>query len=307
MPFSPNTYFNPSEKLRELWSLVPQARTLLVANKKTRPYHSGLSSAIPIFYVLMFLAILFDIYLGFFILSKQGVSMGLVVGSVIADLFLGMLPFLVEGVFLKNLNHTKIDNMIFWKGLESTCKIKGETDEEYQRRRIDIEDEILSNQFSYRRFSKIYRFLVVLVILSIAFWKIYTFMNVLPPSISIWAVVKGKIIIIFSLLTALFHLIGTEKAVAHFFFSRNKKSELKRHRRIATGKKPEVESIQIKYEGNFVEAKKDNTSIVKKGDNFYLEFIHVIRDGEIQSLVNAQTDPIAKKAVAVICKENQIL
>ncbi len=307
MTFQNQQFYNPSDDLKELWTLVPQVTTLEVDNLKTKALFSTVSSTIPIFYLLMVLAICFDIYLGFFILSKQGVSMGIVVGSVIADLFLGVLPFLVEGIFFKNLNHTRIENSIFRRQLESRCKLKEETQEAFHARSARIKNGILKRLRSNRLKSKIYRVIITLTIFAIAFWKIYTFLSVLPPSISIWAVVKGKIIIIFSLLTALFHLIGTEKAVAHIFYYFTKKADQNNFIEINTGAIPDASQIEIEYEGKFNEAKKGNTAIIKKGETSYLEFIHIIRDGEIQALINSQTDPVARRVVAIKCKENQLI
>lgn len=307
MHYTDNTFFNPSSRLRELWSLVPQVRTLQVGEHKSRAYHSDVSSAIPLFYILMFMAIGFDIYLGFFILSKQGVNLGLIIGSVIADLFLGFLPFMIEGYFVKDLNHTKVENAILVKELEYGCQKYDESDGEFRARQSRILNQELPSLYRKRRTGKIYRILIALIIFSIAAWKIYTFMSVLPPGFSIWSVVKGKIIIIFSLLTAIFHLIGTEKAVAHFFYSTTKKSNFKRHVKFDTGAQPDPESIEIEYNASFKEARKGNTSIVKDGERFFLRFIHLIKDGEIQALINAQTDPVARKAIAIKCKENQFV
>jgi len=307
MSFQNSQFYNPSDDLKELWTLVPQVTTLEVDNLKTKALFSTVSSTIPIFYLLMILAISFDIYLGFFILSKQGVSMGIVVGSVIADLFLGVLPFLIEGIFFKNLNHTRIENSILRRELEARSKLKEETKETFHARSARIRNGILKKLRGDRLKSKIYRIIIAVIIFAIAFWKIYTFLSVLPPSISIWAVVKGKIIIIISLLTALFHLIGTEKAVAHIFYFFTRKTDQNKFINLNTGEIPDASQIEIEYDGKFNEARKGNTAIVKKGETPYLEFIHIIRDGEIQALINSQTDTAAKRVVAIKCKENQMI
>lgn len=307
MAFANHQYYNPSDALKELWTLVPQVTTLEVDNLKTRGLFSAVSSTVPVFYLLMIMAISFDIYLGFFILSKQGVSMGIVVGSVIADLFLGVLPFLIEGIFFKNLNHTRVENSIFRRELEARCKMKGETQEAFNARSARIKNGLLKKLRRDALKSKVYRFVIILIIFAIAFWKIYTFMSVLPPSISIWMVVKGKIIIIFSLLTALFHIIGTEKAVAHLFYYFTKKSDQNEFINTDTGVVPAPLQVEIEYEGKFNEARKGNTAIVKNGETPYLEFLNFIGDGEIQALINSQTDPVAKRVVAIKCKENQLI
>jgi hypothetical protein len=307
MPFGQNIFLNPSGRFRELWALVPQVGSLSIGAQKTKAYHSSLSSAIPIFYILMILAIAFDIYLGVFVLSKQGVSFMLIVGSVILDFVFGFAPFLIEGVFMKDLNHLKVENRIFQKELEIQCRLKGEDDKAFNGRKARILDYELKREYSYRRMGKIVRYILTLLIFGIAGWKIYTFSSVLPPSISIWSIVNGKIIIIFSVLTALFHLTGTERAFAHMFFWKTKNKELKDHYRFGGGdNKPTPESNEIEYEGEFVDATQGNTKIVNKEGKVYIEFIHCIRDGEILGLMNSQTNATARKVVAIKCKENQL-
>lgn len=308
MPFPKDTYYKPNNSVKELWSLVPQVGKCEVQGVKTRPYNSYTSPMIPFFYILMILAIAFDIYIGVFILSKQGVNLGLIVGSVIMDIFLGVLPFLIEGVFMKNLNHTMIENSIFVKILESKCRRLTDSDKDVTERKERIVRQ-LSELDSDKRKSNIYRFVIAFIIFAIAAWKIYTFNSVLPPSFSIWAVVKGKIIIIFSLLTAIFHLIGTEKAIAHLFFYRAAKSDYKNYMRVGSTSNAKPSRIELNYEGRFEEVEKDREHkmwILKEGEKYYIEFTDFIRDEEIMRLSGSQTDDTAERVVAFKCKENQL-
>lgn len=132
MPYPANIYFNPTDRFKLLWSLVPQVRTLTVSENKTKSLYSSISPAIPIFYVLMVLAIIFDIYLGFSILAKQGVNLGVVIGSVLFDFFLAVFPFLAESIFFKKWNHIEVENKIFLKTLESKARKVGESDNAFE-------------------------------------------------------------------------------------------------------------------------------------------------------------------------------
>lgn len=307
MPFPTNVYFNPSDRYRQTWSLVPQVRTISISNQKTKSLYSSLSPAIPIFYVLMIFAIAFDIYLGFSILAKQGVSIGLIIGSVIFDIVLAIMPFLIESFLIKDWNHVKVENQIFQKELECQCKKNGEDDEKFENRKSRIKENQLKKYYSYKSKANFVRFILIILIFSIAFWKIYTFYKVLPPGINMLSLVNGKIVIIFSLLCAVFHIIGSEKAFAHFMFWSIKGAEMHNFQKTDDGRKPSPTPIEIEYNGEFTEAKSGNTSIVKRDNKVFLEFIYVIKDDEIDSLINSQTDMAAKMAVAIKCKENQII
>src|SRR4051812_34636259 len=118
MPYPSRAFFNPSDRYKQTWSLVPQVRTVSVSSHETRSLYSSLSPAIPLFYILMFTAIAFDVYLGFAILAKQGVNIALILGSVFLDLFFAILPFLCECFIVKDWNHIKVENEIFQKKLE---------------------------------------------------------------------------------------------------------------------------------------------------------------------------------------------
>lgn len=307
MPYPSNLYLNPSNEFKQTWSLVPQVRTLSVAGQKTKSLYSSLSPAIPLFYILMFLAIGFDVYLALKILAKQGVPFGLILISVIADLFFAIAPFLIETFLWKGGNHVKVENQIFQCKLECQTMKKSETNEEFQARRAKIIEGELKEYKSKKFWNKVLRTILVLLIFSIAAWKIYTFYKVLPPGLSIFSLVNGKIVIIFSILCAIFHIIGSEKAIAHFWFWRIKRSELKTHRHTFNGQKPEAQEEEIDYKGTYKDCSSGNTTILNKDGVVYLQYIHIIKDDEIQSLVNVQTDDNAKRGIAIKCKENQII
>ncbi len=307
MPYKINTFLNPSEELRQNWSLVPQVRTLTLAGHKTKSLYAALSPSIPIFYVLMFLAISFDIYLGFSILAKQGVNIGLIIGSVIADFFLAIAPFLFESNFSGKYNHIKLENQIFQKKLECMTMRNNETEEEFDGRRSHTIEPDLKEYESNKSKGNVLRIVLIFLIFAIAGWKIYTFYKVLPPGISIFSVINGKIVIIFSLLCAIFHIIGSEKAFAHFMFWRRKRSEVKRHRETHDGKRPKPKPSPINYVGKYENAEAGNTSVINKDGKVYLEYIYIIKDDEIYSLINDQTDDDAKRGIAIQCKQIQFV
>lgn len=307
MPYPISSYFNPSDKYRQTWSLVPQVRTISVSGQKAKSLYSALSPSIPLFYIFMISAIGIDIYLGFSILAKSGVNIGLIIGSVLADLLLAIAPFLVESFMVKDWNHVVVENRILQKRLECQTKIKDESETDFQVRRDKIIDQDLKKYTSYQSSGKTLRFILILLIMVIAGWKIYTYYKVLPPGLSIFSMVNGKIVIIFSLLCAIFHILGSEKAFAHIMFWLNKNKEFKNHQQTHNGDRPQPSSKEIEYIGQYNDATSGNSSIVNRNGKVYLEFINVIKDDEVQSLINSQTNDDARRGVAIKCKENQIL
>ena len=308
MPYPIKSYFNPDDRYRETWSLVPQVRTVSVSGQKTKSLYSSLSPSIPLFYILGLLAISFDIYLGFSILAKSGVNVGMIVGSVLFDLLLAIAPFLCESFVLKDWNHVVVENRIFQKRLECQTMRKGETDAQFGDRKTKIIEEDLKKYLSYQRNGKILRVVLSMIIFAIAGWKIGTYYAVLPPGISIFSVVNGKIVIIFSLLCAIFHIIGSEKAFAHLMFWFRKGPAYREHLQTHNNQRSEQPTPrEIAYVGNYVNTTSGNSSIVVRDGKVILEFIHIIRDDEVQGLINAQTDDNAKRGVAIACKENQFV
>lgn len=306
MPYPSNAFFEPSGRYKETWTLVPQVRTITVSSHKTKSMYSDLSPAIPVFYVLMVLAIAFDVYLGFAILSKQGVNIALIIGSVFFDLLLAIAPFLFESFLVKEWNHVRVENQIFLRKLQCKTKKIGESETEFDTRRsLTISD--LGKYESYQSKGKLLRIVLATLIFVIAGWKIYTFYKVLPPGMSIFSLVNGKIVIIFSLLCAIFHLIGSEKAFAHFMFWTIKDSEFKLHQETHNGQPPQPSEREIEYLGDYKDTRSGNSSILHKNGQAYLTYIYVIRDEEIQDLINAQTSEEARRGVAIKCKENQLI
>ncbi|MDH4460889.1 MAG: hypothetical protein QE277_05665 [Flectobacillus sp.] len=307
MPYPTNSYFDPSDKYRQTWSLVPQVRTVSAVGQKTRSLYSSLSPSIPLFYTFMLLAISFDIYLGFSILAKSGVNFALIIASVLADLLLAIAPFLVESFMVKDWNHVVIENRIFQKRLECQTMKKGESEKDFQLRRSNTITDVINPSMSSQTKSKYFRTVLILLIFAIACWKIYTYIKVLPPGLNIFSLVNGKIVLLFSILCAIFHILGSEKAFAHFMFWRIKGAEFKNHQQTSNQQRPNPERTEIEYVGEYINASSGNTSIVNENGKVYLEYINIIRDNEIQSLIDSQTSDDAKRGVAIKCKENQII
>ncbi len=309
MPYPTGTNFQPSSPYRLSWTLVPQTTTLKLSNHKTKSMYSSLSPAIPIFYILMFIAIGLDVYLALAILARSGVSLALVIGSIIADLFLAICPFLFEGFWVKDWNHVVVENDIFRKELECMTKKKGEDDDDFNRRKATILTASIPQLKSYQRNGKILRWFLILCIFALAAWKIYTFNKVIPPGISIFSTVNGKIVITFSLLCAIFHILGSEKAVAHLRFYLISKPEFKKFLRTHDGAKPIYQRSTIPFVGNYldVESQSKNVKIVNIGDLTFLDYNPVIWDNEIQEVINKTPDENAKRGIAIACKETQIV
>lgn len=301
MPYSRNSFFDPKGKYQDAWSLVTQGRSLSVSGYSTRSMYSTLSSSIPIFYVLMFLAIAFDIYLGFSVLAKSGVNIMLIVGAILFDFFFAVAPVLLAP-FWKIFKHAYIENQIFKGELEILAKRKNNNDAHHQDR-IELE---LKSYKSKKMLSKLISFLLAALIFAIAGWKIFTYYSVLPPGFSIFSMVNGKIVIIFSFLCAVFHLIGSEKALAHFnFWLIHKKQYIKHIKKDII--KPEKTKVPLDFEGDFKKVSSGNTEIIiNDNGEAELAFIHVIWDDEIKDIIDHQTDQNAMRAIAIKCKENQL-
>ncbi len=302
MPYSRNTYFNPSYRYRSAWSLTSQGRTLSVSGYNTSSMFDTLSSSIPIFYVLMFLAIAFDIYLGFSVLAKSGVNIMLIVGAILFDFFFAVAPVLLAP-FSKIFNPTYIENQIFKAELEMMAKKKDNTDAFHN-------DRVVLTLKSYKTkklLSKLFSFLLAIAIFSIAGWKIFTYYSVLPPGFSLFSMVNGKIVIIFSFLCAVFHLIGSEKAQAHFNFWIIKNKEYNNYIRKTDIEKPEKSYLPLDFEGKFKKGVSGNTEIIIDEDGTAsIGYVHIIWDDEIKDLIGLQTDQNAMRAIAIKCKENQL-
>lgn len=300
MVYSRDTYFNPDYKYRNAWSLTPQGRTLTVSGFHTKSMYDTLSSSIPIFYVLMFLAIAFDIYLGFSVLAKSGVNIMLIVGAILFDFFFAVAPLLLVS-FFSYFNHAAVENKIFKTNLKMTIKRNNTT-----KHNDGLELE-LSTYKRQKIYAKIWSFVFTALIFGIAGWKVFTYYSVLPPGFSIFSMVNGKIVIIFSFLCAVFHLIGSEKALAHFNFWLIHKKQYNSFLRGDIDKPDAKTRLPLDYDANYKEASSGNTDIILEEDGTaFIEYIHIIWDEEINDLIQHQTDINAKRAIAIKCKENQL-
>lgn len=309
MPYPRESYFKP-DACKKAWSLTPQSTRISLNGHSTRSMYDTLSFAIPIFYILFFAAIAFDIYLGFSILAKSGVSIGLITGSVIVDIILAIAPFLFA-TFISSLNHTATENRIFQSKLECMTKLKNESDVDFDQRRNQIINGKLSKYKKNKRLGKIIKYLTIAAIWVIAGWKIYTYYSVLPPGFSIWGLANGKIVIIFSFLCAVCHIIGSEKAIAHFAFWSIKRKEFKQYNDLNNGAKPSKDQLPdplpIDYEGSYKEVSSGNTKLIlDEQGNPSIEYVHIIWDDEISQIIQRQGDDSAKRGVAIVCKENQL-
>lgn len=307
MPYVRDSFFNPSDPYKKAWSLAPKGRVLNLSGHKTGAMYATLSSAIPIFYILMLSAIAFDVYLGYSILAKSGVNIGLITGSVILDLILAIAPFLL-GSFILSFNHTNVDNQLFKTKLECMTKVKGESDDDFHTRITQLKSGVLKELKGAKTIGKLVNYLTIILIFAIAGWKIYTYYSVLPPGFSIFSVANGKIVLIFSFLCAVCHIIGSEKAFAHLSFWFINKKEFKAHNDLHNGKMPPLKSIPIPYEGDYKPAKFENTElIIDENGNPTIEYVNLIWDDEIKYLIDQQGDDNAKRGVAITCKQAQII
>lgn len=301
MPYSRDSNFNPDPKYRSAWSQTPQNLKISVSGYEAPSMYSTLSSSIPIFYVLMVLAIIFDFYLGFSVLAKSGVNIMLIIGAILFDFVFAVVPVLLAP-FTDIFKHTYIENKIF----ASELKLMSKHSEEARASHNDSVLLELKRYKSKKVVSKLISLTLALLIFAIAGWKIFTYYSVLPPGMSIFSMVNGKIVIIFSFLCAVFHLIGSEKALAHFNFWRINKSQYNTYVRRGV-KAPEIQRLPLEVIGDYKPAKSGNTAVVIDEDGkAYIEYNHIIWDDEIINLIQKQTDENAKRGIAIKCKENQL-
>lgn len=307
MPYSRESYFDPPQSYKEKWSLAPQGSVLHIDGLKTKTMFAELSSAIPLYYILMFLAIGFDIYLGFAILSKSGVNIALISVGVIADFFLAILPFLLA-VKIDARNYIKTENKIFQTLLEIKTRLIDEKDNESKYKERVRDKEIALKKFrSNQRTTKILKYLFIAIILAIAAFKIYTFYSVLPPGFSLFSVANGKIVILFSVLCAIFHIIGSEKAFAHLMFWSNKNATYEKQMELKEAGNEHIEVMEIPYLGNYKPAKYKNTEVVVDEEgNAKINYINIIWDDEIKQLAQRQGDQNARQGLTIVCKQQQL-
>lgn len=303
MPYSRKTFWEPSERFKLLWPLVPQGRKISVSGYSTPSMYADLSSSIPLFYILMILAIIIDIYLGFSILAKSGVSFGLIIAAILGDFTLAILPFMLS-FFTDVFRPTYVKNKIFQNELMTMSKRNGEEDMgHFNGVEMDLK------KFKTLRFvGKLLHWLIAIIIFAIAGWKIFTYYSVLPPGFSIFSMVNGKIVIIFSILCACFHLIGSEKAVAHLFFWISKKNDFNSSVQRKGNPNPEQTIVPIDYKGDFRPCKSGNSEVFIDEDSgeAMLAYHYIIWDEEIADLMQHQTDERAARAIAIKSKITQL-
>lgn len=306
MPYPRETFFEPKAPYLKSWALAPQNRYLEVSGHKTRSMYGYMSSSIPFFYILIITAISLDIYLGFAILSKSGVNIVLIILSVIADFFLAILPGVLAG-YIDKMNPINLQNELFKSNLECMTEKINETEDENNIRVKGIKYGRIKKIKSKIRNHKIVEYFTIFLIISIAIWKIYTYYAVLPPSMSIFSVTNGKIVILCSILCAVFHIIGSEKAFTHLSFYLKKNRLFNEFNEHNSGKRPQPKKQSIDYKGSYRPAKHENTELVVPEDSDpYILYYYVIWDDEIQDIMLKQADESAKRGVVITCKDTQI-
>jgi len=307
MPYDRTMNFTPDNKFKFAWSLVPKNGNFrLPMEKLTAPkMYDELSSIIPLFYLLTLLAILFDIYLGVFVLSKSGVNIALIIASIVFDIFLAAFVYIFASVF-ERYNDVKNKNLILIKRLQIKTRERNESDNDFgiRKRKLNREiKELKSKLFT----TKILKYIAFFILAGIAYWKIYTYMSVLPPSLSIWATIRGKIVIIMAILTAVFHAIATENTTAALWFNHIKNKKLKEFEEQGLGAlESREDNAVINYEAKFVPKELEYIKLVEGENGYEIRYKNdIIWDSDILKLIQVQTDDNAKRAIAIVCKEVQ--
>lgn len=319
MPFpkdSNDLYFKPSPDYRKAWSVLPQVGSIQFDKKtKINSYNSSLDRIIiGLSVFLTLIAVVIDAYVNFMILIKYGIKPAVLISLVLADTFIPLIIY----IFLEP-KIIRLNNKIFQKELEITVSEINENHKNRTDRIHKTTEELKSfkNERNFKYFLKLCAFAAICVI---AAGKIYTYASSLPPGINILSRPMGKVVFFGSIFCAFFHIFCTEKTFAYFAFwfkhseFRNVYQALNNAKEL---RKPEEKleyELQIKeedkpinFEANFIESRSGNTSVIKKDNDYYLRYIHYIRDEEIKGLIDAQTDDRARKAIAIKCKEIQVI
>lgn len=313
---SNDLYFKPSPDYRKAWSVLPQVG-LIQFDKKTKinSYNSSLDKiVIGLCVFLTLVAILIDAYVNFMILIKYGIKPAVLIFLVLADTFIPLIIY----IFLEP-KIIRLNNKIFQKELETTVTQINE-DDRTRTQRIESTTEELKSFKSDRNWKYFFKLFCFAIICGIAAGKIITYASSLPPGINILSRPMGKVVFFGSIFCAFFHIFCTEKTFAYFAFLLFKQGEfksvyqaLKNAKGLRTPEQKLEYELQIQddkpinYEANLIESRAGNTSVVKENNNYYIRYIHYIRDEEIKGLINAQTDDRARKAIAIKCKEIQVV
>ncbi|MGB1294759.1 MAG: hypothetical protein ACPG6V_04705 [Flavobacteriales bacterium] len=305
MPYDRNTQLKPSSKMLNLWLELPKTLKLEIEELKTSARFTEIHPIIYLFIFLTSMAIFFDFYLGLTVLTKAGISISFVVLVVLADIFLavvGIFPFFNSS----NIKHQIFKNKIEIRTRKKILKENGleeELDKEFESKRFPLEAE---NRGLKKKLiqKKIAKTLVISLIFGVAFWKIYQYYSILPQGLNIWAIPKGKMVIIMALLTAIFHALATETTLQYFRFISRRNKDLKlRLEEIRNNQNIHLEPnhLGVPYVGHYTAykcKKTDSTElIINENGQAQINYVNIIWDDEILELINHQQDQNAKNGI----------
>lgn len=305
MPYHRNTQLKPSSKMLNLWLKLPKTIKLEIEELKTSARYTDVHSIIYLFILLTTLAIVFDFYIGLTVLTKSGISFFQVIVFVVFDIFfaiVGVFPYFNQGELKRDVFKCKIEMRTKKKTLTDTGLVE-DTNEKHQKKKEQLYQNI--SKIKSELFLKgSLKLIIHLGIFGIAFWKIYQYYTILPEGLNIWSIPKGKMVIIMSLLTAVFHVMATESTLQYFRFILRLKKVIKEHvHNIKYNKEEETGSnnLKVPYVGHYNEYKCKRTDstelIINENGQAQINYVNIIWDDEIMELINHQQDQNAKNGI----------
>lgn len=311
MPFDRNLNFKPKEKYYNRWAAAPKDLSIGIDNFKAPVLFQDLSSKVWLYYVFFISAISLDLYVGFSILSKSGVSMFFLMVFIIGDLIAAILP----GILNSNWTFSKMKNVLLEKLLKTKIREWGENEDKFNQKCSNLRSNEIASTRKRISAIKVIHLLMILVIIGIAIWKIYSFYKVVPPSMSIFAMARGKMIIVASTLCAVFHILGSEKTASHFLFFMQK-GEYKTFLKGETNEKASEKSKVINYQAKYVSCASINARIEVPESSEQIDansekrpiiyYKEIIWDDEIKGLMQNQINEDAKRGILLAAKEIQL-
>lgn len=311
MPFNRNLNFKPSKEFYNRWAAAPKDLSIGIDNLEAPVLFQDLSSKIWLYYLFFFCAITLDLYVGFSILSKSGVSVFFLLVFIVGDLIAAILP----GILNSNFSNSKMKNVLMEKLLKTKIREWAESDTEFNEKRSRLRTTEIKPTKNRLKAIKLIHITMIAIIIGIALWKIYSFYKVVPPSMSIFAMARGKMIIVASILCAVFHILGSEKAASHFLFFIRKR-EIKDYLNDETDVQAGELSKVINYQAKYVACSSSNARIeVPEVDNPIdansenrprIIYKEMIWDDEIKGLMQNQINEDAKRGILLAAKEIQL-
>lgn len=327
--------FKPKGSLLYFWTLLPQVTTTL--NQKKIPALFGNIRNIGLYYVLVGILIAAEAYLMISVLPKEGVPFQTLLTLSVIDFIIAIFPLFIELNPHRNKAIIKANIFIAETKLRIPFFIDSKTSTEVGAKE-EVEDDLRSYK-KQKMLITIIEFIVYLVIVFFAFWKLWSFQRIFGSFSELFFDPTGRLIISVILYSVFVHIGFTKTVLCHmlFYFKMNaQESEFRNHSKtdfddtdknsvkkldFKVNYKPVVvnnqqicqeitkqEEIAKKYEITLKIGQVDKHYKIDQIDdeqNVYLIYSGLLLDTEINKLSQQNNNTIAR-AVIASCKEVQI-